>query len=241
MVDPGPLALVEVGGSSSQTARRDAAGRFWFTPGVVQEPGCPTALACPGVIRDGRVFYATNLGWPDDADPAAELALDRLVLVVNDAVAAALGESILRAGGRPDRGLVYVSLGTGVGSASVVNGAAHELDLGHRPIGGKAYCDGCRSTGCLNSELSSRRLPARLAREDEERIARTLAAALGGLVADEQLLIVLGGGIARRYPSIASILDGLAPNPVEVTVAPFEAKSSAYAGLEYLALAGARP
>jgi predicted NBD/HSP70 family sugar kinase len=180
------------------------------------------------------VLYATHLGWPDDADPARELRLDRLALVVNDAVAAALGESILREGGRPERDLVYVSLGTGVGSAVVDGGVASDLDLGHRLIGGALYCDGCRNTGCLNSELSSRRLPARLAQQDQERAARLLAVALEGVAPDEQMLVVVGGGIGRRYPDIASRLDRLIPNPAQVTIAPAEAKSSAYAGLDYL-------
>jgi len=54
------------------------------------------------------------------------------------------------------------------------------------------------------------------------------------MATDEQALLVLGGGIGRRYPGIASILDGLIPNPTQTTIAPTEAKSAAYAGLDYL-------
>ncbi len=46
---------------------------------------------------------------------------------------------------------------------------------------------------------------------------------------------VLGGGIARRYSAIATLLNDLIPNPTERTAAPAEAKSAAYAGLEYRA------
>ncbi len=158
-METAPWLFVEVGGSSIQTAQRDPAGRFWFTPGLVRDPGRPIALACPGLIRDGRVLYATNLGWPDEAEPGRELGVGGIGLVVNDAEAAAVGESVLRAGDAPTLDLLYVTLGTGVGSARVCDGAASYLDLAHRHVGGTNYCAGCRSVGCLNSLLESRRLP----------------------------------------------------------------------------------
>jgi hypothetical protein len=68
-------------------------------------------------------------------------------------------------------------------------------------------------------------------------VARTLASTLKDMSVDERMLLVLGGGIARRYPALASILDSLIPNPTELTVAPAEATSAAYAGLDYLSRA----
>jgi predicted NBD/HSP70 family sugar kinase len=183
---------VEVGGSSAQSARRDASGRFWFTPGVVREPGRAIALACPGIVRDGRILYATNLGWPDEADPGRELGLDSVRLVVNDAVAAALGESVLRGGNSRALNLVYVSLGTGVGGAQVVNGVPSNLDLNHRYVGGTTYCAGCRGRGCLKSMLCSQSLPGWLTREDQAFVAQTLVSALEGLAAGGRTLLVLG-------------------------------------------------
>ncbi len=229
-----PWLFVELGGSSTQTVQHDASGRFWFSPGLVREPGRPVALACPGLIRDGRVLYATNLGWPDDADPARELGLESVAIVENDAVAAGLGESILRSGERPPLDLLYVTLGTGVGSAQVIDGVASDLDLGHRYVGGDAYCIGCRAVGCLNAYLCSQHLPATLGADDQAFVARMLAAALREMGVDERLPLVLGGGIARRYPAIIALLDALVPNPTEPTAAPAVATSAAYAGLEYL-------
>jgi len=215
--------------------QRDAAGRFWFTPGLIHEPGRPIALACPGLIRDGRVLYATNLGWPDDADPAHELGVERIAIVENDAVAAGLGESVLRSGARSPIDLLYVTLGTGVGSARVVGGVASDLDLGHRYVGGDVYCTGCRNVGCVNAYLCAPHLPAALGADDQAFVARTLARALRAMAVDERLPLVLGGGIPRRYPAIATLLNDLIPNPTERTAAPAEAKSAAYAGLQYLA------
>jgi len=233
-VETDPWLFVEVGGSSIQTAQRDLAGRFWFAPGLVRDPGRPIALACPGLIRDGRVRYATNLGWPDEADPGRELGVEGIALVMNDAEAAAVGESVLRTGDAPTLDLLYVTLGTGVGSARVRDGVASYLDLAHRHVGGTNYCAGCRSVGCLNSLLESRRLPPHLTDEDQAFVARTLAAALVDLAPDQDAPLVLGGGIARRYAAIAARLDHLVPNPTTLTRAPAEAKSTAYAGLDYL-------
>jgi hypothetical protein len=181
------------------------------------------------------VLYATNLGWPDDADPAHELGLERVAILENDARAAGLGESVLRAGETPALDLFYVNLGTGVGDAQVVNGVVSHFDLAHHHVGGTLYCTGCRGVGCLNAYLCSQNLPRVLTAADCALVARTLASALEDLSVDGRRLLVLGGGIARRYPALVTVLDDLIPNPTELTAAPAEAKSAAYAGLEYLA------
>jgi predicted NBD/HSP70 family sugar kinase len=231
----GSWLLVELGGSAAQTVQRDTQGRFWFSPGIVREPGRPVALACPGLIREGRVLYASNLGWPDDADPAQELGLARIAILANDAHAAGLGEAVLRAGGTPDVDLVYITLGTGVGDALVVDGAVQAWNFAHHFVGGSQYCTGCRSTGCLNAYLCAQALPRPLSTDDCAAVAGRLASTLTELAVDPHLLVVLGGGIARRYPAIATTLADRIPNRVELTAIPAEAKSAAYAGLDYLA------
>ena len=227
--------LVELGGSSTQTVQVDPHGRFVFTSGFVHDPGRLVALACPGLIRAGRVLYATNLGWPDDADPAHELGVESVAILENDARAAGLGESILRSGKEPALDLVYINLGTGVGDAHVIDGRASHLDLAHHQVGGDAYCTGCRSVGCLNAYLCSQHLPTPLSADDQLFVARLLSAVLRDMAIGEHLPVVLGGGITRRYPAIVSLLGSLIPNATEPTAAPDEAKSAAYAGLAYLA------
>ena len=212
--------FIELGGTSSQTAQSDQEGRWWFTPGVAQARGRPVALACPGVIRDDRVLYATNLGWPDVANPATELGFDRVPVLMNDAVAAALGESVLRAEADALPDLIFLALGTGVGSAYVHNGVAQDLDLGHMHVGGTTYCEGCRAVGCLNSLLAAEYLPTPLAEADQRGVAFTLAWALHARAVDTHTLVVLGGGIIRRYPMIATILADQLPHPVANTLAP---------------------
>jgi hypothetical protein len=134
-----PWLFIELGGSSAQTAQRDSRGHFRFSAGIVREPGRPVALACPGLIRDGRVLYATNLGWPDDADPAHELGFESVAILENDARAAGLGESILRSGETPELDLIYINLGTGVGDALVVNGVVSHLDSARHDLSGKNW------------------------------------------------------------------------------------------------------
>lgn len=65
-------------------------------------------------------------------------------------------------------------------------------------------------------------------------IVETLAKAIDIKYINPNVLLVLGGGISRRYPDIAQKLDELISNNVEVTVAPEQSKSSAFAGLYYL-------
>lgn len=226
--------FIELGGSSSQTAWRTPDGHFQFAPGVAWKPGQLVAVACPGLIRESRVWYASNLGWPEVADPAVELGIAPPRILVNDALAAALGEAALR-GGAVLPELYYVALGTGVGSAQVQQGIAGDWNLGHTIIGGTAFCAGCRTVGCLNAYLAADCLPPHLSAADAHQIAQRLALALGRIAHDPTRPLVLAGGIGRRYPAIAAALASLIANPVLASAAPPEAKSAAYAGLDYLA------
>jgi len=72
-------------------------------------------------------------------------------------------------------------------------------------------------------------------------IARTLAAALRATEHGTGTPLVLGGGIARRYPMLVALLAARRPYPVWPSRAPAAAKSAAYAGLEVLARRRAAP
>lgn len=228
--------LLELGGSSSQSAVWDASRNEWsFHKGVVRDPKRKTALATPGLIRGKRVWYASNLGWPDEADPRHQLGIEQIEIVVNDAAAAALGEAYLRNPKQPPD-LYFIGLGSGVGSAAVVNGAIVDWNLGHALIGGEAFCAGCRAHGCLNAYLEARALPDPIDEQTQEFIAETLARGMELAGNQTDRLVVLAGGISRQYPAIADRLTKLIPNPVEASKAPAAAKSAAYAGLAYLVL-----
>ena|SRR5690625_7847879 len=101
--------FIELGGSSSQTIiYNHLENDFSFYDGIVNSEKC-IALASPGLIKEKMVYYATNLGWPDKADPKKELQAPNIKIVENDVVAASLGESVLRSKKSNIMNLYYIS------------------------------------------------------------------------------------------------------------------------------------
>jgi predicted NBD/HSP70 family sugar kinase len=195
-------------------------------------------VAVPGLVEGTRIVAAPNLGW-FDVEAADVLGLPiRPRVVLNDAEAAALGESVLRDG----RDIVFVGLGTGVGGAVVIGGQATAANLfGHLPGFSDRTCR-CTRTGCLETVAAGWALPEPLPAELLPGVARALATA----VRDEPLatgpLVVVTGGLARRYPALlAALAEELPDRRVEPSAAPAEVKSAAAWGLAlaYEQVAGA--
>jgi predicted NBD/HSP70 family sugar kinase len=222
-----PLACVEVGGGGIETVLLGGAEPVVLT-GAHLPPGLPLLMAVPGLIRRGRVLAASNLGWLD-VDPARELGLAATAAVVlNDAEAAALGESALREGAA----LTYVGLGTGVGGAVVADGQVVGANLlGHGGAFSAAVCP-CGRIGCLETVAAGWALPDPL---PATRLG-DVAAAVARAVRDEPLavapLLVVAGGLARRYPQLVdAIRVALPDHVVEPSAAPAQVKSAAAWGL----------
>ena len=98
--------------------------------------GKPAAfgLAVPGLVDGGRVVALPGkFAGLTDIDLGAELerTLQVPVAVMNDAIAAALGEAVAGAG-RGDARLVMLTIGTGVGTAVIEAGEP----MGRGPLGG---------------------------------------------------------------------------------------------------------
>lgn len=120
-------------------------------------------IGIPGSVKPdtSKVYDCNNLGWNDEVDiinPLSE-ALDVPIIIENDANAAAVGEQWK--GSLENPNLLYVTLGTGVGSGIIINnqlihgatGAAGEL--GHvivNPDGKKCTCG---NRGCLETISSA--------------------------------------------------------------------------------------
>jgi polyphosphate glucokinase len=84
------------------------------------------SIGYPGLVRDGRaVAEPHNLG-PGWVDYDFEKAFGKPVKIVNDAAMQALGGYN---GGR----MLYLGLGTGLGSALIVDGVLVPLELAHLP------------------------------------------------------------------------------------------------------------
>jgi predicted NBD/HSP70 family sugar kinase len=227
-LSPGrPLACVEVGGGGVETVLLGGAQPIVLA-GPHRPTGLPLLMAVPGLIAGTRVVAASNLGWLD-VDPAVQLGLHTsAALVLNDAEAAALGESALR-DGTP---LTYVGLGTGVGGAVVAGGEVVGANLlGH----GGSFSDDpcpCTRTGCLETVAAGWALPDPLTAADLPAIATAVATA----VRDEPLatapLVVVAGGLARRHPALVDAIAAALPDrQVQRSAAPGSVKSAAAWGL----------
>ena len=116
----------------------------WAVAGVVREvldqidATGPVGLTLPAVVRGGTVETASNIDqeWIGiDAVDLFSRATGRLVAVVNDADAAGMAEVRFGAGRSEDGVIIVITLGTGIGSAVLVDGKlVPNTELGHLPL-----------------------------------------------------------------------------------------------------------
>jgi predicted NBD/HSP70 family sugar kinase len=163
------------------------------------------ALAVPGLVTDGLVRVAPNLGWLDVDAPALLRHVPALaglpVTVDNEANLAALGE--LRADGS-GRTFLYVSGEIGIGAGLVLDG---ELYRGVRGWSGEighvtVYPDGrpcrCGANGCLEQYAGQEAMAT-----DPDRAAAALGIALAAVVNLLDIaVIVLGGSYAPAFEQL---------------------------------------
>lgn len=115
-----------------------------------------------GNFHTGTIEYAPNLNWKGIV-PLAKLFEERnkcTVRLTNDANAAALGEMLFGAA-KGIKNFLFITLGTGLGSALVVNGEmvyGHDGfagELGHIIIFPDGRLCGCGRMGCLETYCSA--------------------------------------------------------------------------------------
>ena len=98
----------------------------------------PVGLTLPAVVRGGTVETAANIdaSWIGvDAVDLFSRASGRLVAVVNDADAAGLAEVRFGAGRSVPGVIAVITLGTGIGSAILVDGTlVPNTEFGHLPL-----------------------------------------------------------------------------------------------------------
>ena len=151
----------------------------------------PVGLTLPAVVRDGTVETASNIDdtWiGTDAVKLFSDAIRRPVSVVNDADAAGVAEGRFGAG-RDIAGVVAViTLGTGIGSALIVDGVlVPNTELGHLPLHHGDAEDWAADSVREQEALSWKKYAQRL-QEFLELVERVLWPSL----------IVIGGGVSKR-------------------------------------------
>ena len=140
------------------------------------------SIGIPAIVRGGRVLAEpVNLG-PGWVGFDFDAAFGKPTKVVNDAAMQALGSY---EGGT----MLFLGLGTGLGSALVVDGIVAPMELGHLPFRKKTFEDYVGEGG---REASRHEEVARRRRRD----VAYLDAAL------EPDYIVLGGGNAKRLEKL---------------------------------------
>jgi polyphosphate glucokinase len=185
------VLVIDIGGSSIKLAAGDRSARFDSSPDFGPDD---LVDGVAGAAGDWR-YDAVSIGYPgkvDAAGPTAEpgnlgsgwvgydyrRALDRPVRIVNDAVMQALGAYD---GGR----MLFLGLGTGLGSAIVTERVAIPLELGVLPCGSGALWERVGRQG--------------LEREGVDRwrdvVLRAIEILREACVAD---YVVIGGGNASR-------------------------------------------
>jgi glucokinase len=247
---PVDVLAIDVGGSSIKAARYDRdglvldacrlptpppsrlAGEITGLAGRLCGPGtAAVGVVTPGVIEDGLLRYATNLGVRDL--PLRELVSEAAALPTvlgQDVAAAALAESVAIGSD-----LLFVGIGTGIAAGLVTgglmwrgaNGMAGEL--GHIcVVAGGEQC-ACGQLGCLEVYASAAGIARRYADATEvtgrasldaaaivERVASDpVAAVVWGQALDalsqalatavqllDPAIVVLGGGLALAGPAL---------------------------------------
>jgi predicted NBD/HSP70 family sugar kinase len=192
---------VERRGRTGTDAIRLAAELAGDVAAVSARPVLGIGVGTPGVVDPaGVVLEAPNLGW-QTLDLADRLAADVPwpVHVANDANAAALAE--LTFGEAPDRNLLLVKIGQGVGAGVIVDGrlvlgthfAAGEI--GHVVVDPRGHRCACGRTGCLETAVAAPLLRQRLAAVD------------GDAHAARRVLVTAGRRLGEALAPVVSTLN----------------------------------
>lgn len=120
-------------------------------------------IACPGLLSDGVVRLAVNLGWHgvDIVGYVRRTIQEIPVLLENDVVAAGHAEGALGAGRGLDR-FMFVALGTGIGGCLFIDGQPFvgklgaALNIGHISVDYNGVRCACGNYGCLEGIAGSR-------------------------------------------------------------------------------------
>lgn len=184
----------------------------FLAPGVVDgREVVAIGVGVPGIVDEsaGVGVLAVNLGWRDVPLKAGIEAATGLPTVVgHDVRSAAVGEQLYGAA-RGYSDFLFVSIGTGVGSAVVVNGEPYAGasyaggEFGHMSVDARGPLCACGRRGCIEALASARAIERRYSER-----ARDAAAVVA---TDVPVRIDAGDEAARRVwdDAIAALAAGI--------------------------------
>jgi polyphosphate glucokinase len=174
----------------------------------------PIGICFPAIIKDGVTLSAANVSkdWVGlKAEKLFSKALDRKVVLLNDADAAGVAE-IKYGAGQERKGLVLmVTLGTGIGTALFMNEKLiPNSELGHLEIDGVDYESMASYSAKERENLSFADWAKRLSK---------YFAAVDRLLSPD--LIIVGGGISKQHEEFLPLVES------KVKLVPAESKNNA--------------
>jgi glucokinase len=174
-------------------------------------------IGFPGFIHPAskKIIQSPNLPALSYFDLRGELAtvLDLPVAIENDANAAAYGEYCLV--DKPEGGLIYLGLGTGVGGGLIVDGKPYTgqqgfaMEIGHIIIEPGGRQCGCGNKGCMEQYASASGVAMSYFNATQQRLSAHLIAKLadGGDKAAIKSYALAANALAQALASIIKILD----------------------------------
>lgn len=174
-------------------------------------------IGFPGFIHPDskNIIQSPNLPGLSYFDLQGELAtvLDLPVTIENDANAAAYGEYCLA--DKPEGGLIYLGLGTGVGGGLVVDSKLYTgqhgfaMEVGHIIIETGGRQCGCGNKGCMEQYASASGVAISYFNATQQRRSAHQIAELadGGDQAAIEAYVLAANALAQALTSIAKVLD----------------------------------
>lgn len=191
------VLVIDIGGTHVKLLATGQAEPVKFVSGPTLTPGQMVAgvkklarglkyqaisMGYPGLVLHGRVVaepHNLGRGWVHFDYRAA---LGRPVKIVNDAAMQALGSY---KGGK----MLFLGLGTGLGSALIVDGIVEPMELGHLPY----------RKGTYEAYVGQRGLEQRGKKKWRRYVAEAVAGLIAALEPDD---VVLGGGNVRKLKEL---------------------------------------
>ncbi|MGO1316514.1 MAG: polyphosphate--glucose phosphotransferase [Cellulomonadaceae bacterium] len=164
----------------------------------------PVGVAFPGPIHRGVIRFIANLdeSWAGvNLQDTLAAELGRSITAVNDADAAGFGEALYGAAGAAQGTILVTTLGTGIGSALIVDGhLVPNTELGHLEIDGFDAESRAADSARTRENLSWHQWAERLQRYYET---------VEMLFSPD--LIVVGGGVSKHHKEFLPLLELTTP------------------------------